>query len=134
MTITNAVERRIGIRNTQAFIRANVTRVRLLRPVVIETEAGGVRKGGPDTLPEQEFRIVPMSGLVWDRSRTSPDEGKIPDVTEMLIGMPDADMEQDDYFPNETGRGGWYKIVHVSPVEGYRREARLRWLSSEPRS
>lgn len=132
MAISNALERRIGEKNTQAFIQANPITVKLRRPQVQRTEAGGTKRTDPDELPEQSFRIVPMSGLVWDRSRTTPDEGRVEDVTEELIGMPDADMQKFDYFPCENG--GWYRIEHVSPVKGYRSEGRLRWMASEPKA
>lgn len=130
--ITNTVERIVGIRNTKAFIHANKITVQLRRPRIQETESGGVRKLEPTLLPPQDFRIVPMSGLVWDRSRTTPDEGMVQDVTEQLICMPDADVQVNDYFPTENG--GWFKIHHVSPVTGYRKEARLRYSSTEPRT
>ena len=132
MPITNQAERIIGIRNTEAFIRAHVQLVQLRRPQLAQTAAGGVKKNPPQVLPEQQFRIVPMSGLVWDRSRTTPDEGKIDDVTEQLIGMPDADVQKNDYFPTEDG-SGWYRVEHVSPVRGYRLEARLTFLKTEPK-
>jgi hypothetical protein len=130
--ITDTTERIIGERNTRAFIEASLTTVRLRRPRIQQTESGGVRKMEPELLPEQDFRIVPMSGLVWDRARTTPDEGNVQDVTEQLIGMPDSDMQINDYFPGENG--GWFKITHVSPVKGFRREGRLRYLASEPRT
>lgn len=130
--LTNSAERIIGIRNTKVFIEANKITVQLRRPKIEQTEAGGVRKVDPDLVPEQTFRVVPMSGLVWDRSRTTPDEGMVQDVTAMLICMPDADVEINDYFPAE--HGGWYKVHHVSAVTGYRKECRLRWLSTEPKS
>lgn len=132
MPITNNDERIIGERNTKAFIEANPVTVVLRRPQMAETESGGVRKLTPLMIAAQQFRIVPMSGLVWDRSRTTPDEGMIQDVTEQCIGMPSADIQINDYFPAEYG--GWYKVHHVSPVKGYRKEARLRWLATEPRT
>jgi hypothetical protein len=132
MTITNNAERLVGLRNTEAFIKANVVSIQLRRPQVTQTESGGIRKKTPKLLPRQDFRIVPMSGLVWDRSRTTPDEGSVQDVTEQLIGMPDADVEKNDYFPGENG--GWFLVHHVSPVTGYRKECRLRYTSTEPKT
>lgn len=132
MTITNKAELVVGVRNTKAFIDANPIKVKLKRPQLQRTESGGVRKVAPLEIAEQKFRIVPMSGLVWDRSRTTPDEGNVQDVTEMMICLPDANVEVNDYFPTENG--GFYKIHHVSPVTGYRRECRLRYLSTEPTS
>lgn len=131
--ITDQDELRIGLKNTEAFIRANVVRIQLRRPQVVRTEAGGVRKTDPELLAEQEFRIVPMSGLVWDRGRTTPDEGLVQDVTEQLIAMPDADVRQNDYFPAEHG-DGWFIVNHVSPVRGYRKECRLRFFRTEPKA
>lgn len=130
--ITNPVEKVVGERNTRAFIEANVIRVQLRRPQTQTTESGGVRRLEPTLVDEQSFRIVPMSGLVWDRSRTTPDEGSVQDVTEQLICMPDADVRKNDYFPTENG--GWFIINHVSPVTGYRRECRLRYASAEPKT
>lgn len=135
MAIANAAEKRIGEKNTWAFIVANPELVQLRRPRTQPTASGGVRRLDPEILPEQSFRIVPMSGVVWDRSRTTPDEGRIEDVTEMLIGMPDADVKKWDYFPTALGdRPGFYQITHVSPVKGYRRESRLRWVATEPKA
>ena len=131
--ITNEVERIMGTRNTRAFILANRVRVQLRRPQNQRTEAGGIRRIDPELLPAQEFRIVPMSGLVWDRSRTTPDEGRIDDVTEQMICLPNADVKKNDYFPTEDGTG-WFKIDHVSPVQGYRLEARLKFTNTEPKA
>jgi hypothetical protein len=132
--ISDQVERRVGIRNTQAFIDANPTTIIIKRPQIKATPAGGKMKTDPITLPRQRGRIVPMSGLVWDRSRTTADEGVVPDVSEMFVCLPGTDIRQDDYFACETSLGGWYEVVHVSPVEGYRKEARLRWARVEPKA
>lgn len=132
MPFGNEVEERVGIRNTQAFIDAHYSEVKLRRPRTQRTEAGGVRKINPDLIPTQRVRIVPMSGLVWDRSRPTPDEGRVPDVTEMLICLPWANIQVDDYF--DAPNGGWFEINHVSPVQGYRKECRLRWSPTEPRA
>lgn len=123
-----AAERLMGVRSTRQFILANSVRVQLRRPVVTKSAAGGTTNGAPEVLPAQTFRIVPMSGLVWDRSVTTPDEGRIADVTEILIGMPECDVQVNDWFPNDTG---FMLIVHVSPVRGYRRECRLRWVKTQ---
>ena len=128
----DATEYLIGVKNTLAFIKANKVEVELYRPTVVKTEAGGKVKGEPTRIDPQWFRIVPMSGLVWDRAKTTPDEGSVPDVTEQLIGLPDADVKKDDYFA--APHGGWYKVVHVSPVTGYRKEARLQYTDNEPRA
>lgn len=132
--ISNAVERRVGILNTRSFIDANPTTIVLRRPAKKQTPAGGTVRTEPEVLPEQKGRIVPMSGLVWDRSRTTVDEGVVPDVTEMLVMLPDADVMQNDFFPCGTSLGGWFRVVHVSPVEGYRKECRLRWYRNEPQA
>lgn len=143
MPITNAAERRVGEKNTLAFIEADPVHQKpgtiLRRPKTTKTAAGGVKRVEPDLLPPQLVRIVPMSGLVWDRSRTTPDEGRIQDVTEQLIGMPSLDVKPNDFFPapdnvSELDTGGWYVVTHVSPVKGYRRESRLRYTSSKPSS
>lgn len=128
--IASDVERRIGIKNTLAFIRANPTEVILYRPQKAQTAAGGVKKIDPLLLSPQECRIVPMSGLVWDRSRTTPDEGLIDDVTMQLIGLPELDVQKNDYF--EADDGGYYLVTHVSPVTGYRKEARLKFTDNPP--
>lgn len=131
MAISNAAEYRIGVKNTKAFIDANPITVQLRRPKAIKNpQTGGVKRLDPELIAEQSFRIVPMSGLVWDRSRTTPDEGRVPDVTEILTCMPDADVREEDWFPGENG--GWFKVTHVSPVTGYRIECRLRWSNTEP--
>lgn len=142
MVIASKVEERVGLKNTKSFIEANPVDTepgtRLYRPKVADAGAGGVRKNDPDLLPPQMFRIVPMSGLVWDRSRSTPDEGNVQDVTSILIGMPDVDVKKNDYFPQpdnkaKSDHGGWYIIHHVSPITGYRRECRLRFVQSRPR-
>jgi hypothetical protein len=125
----DAMELKVGVKNTKAFIEANPVRIQLRRPKIEKTSAGGKRRVNPDLIPAQSFRITPMSGLVWDRAKTTPDEGSIPDVTEILIGLPDANIQKGDYFPHE---GGWFKIEHVSPLRGYRKEARLSFYNEEP--
>lgn len=122
------VERVIGERNTRAFIRANPISISLNRPQKVRTPAGGWQTVDPEVIPEQTFRIVPMSGLVWDRTVTTPDEGRVSDVTLQLIGMPDADVKKNDWF---EFRGGFAQVIHVSPVQGYRKEARLNWYQDK---
>lgn len=121
-------EKTIGVRNTAAFIKAHPITTKLSRPVIERTAAGGYRRTTPEVIPEQTFRIVPMSGMVWDRSTTTPDEGRVADVTQQLICMPDANVKKFDYFPHD---GGFCQVTHVSPTRGYRREARLLWYTSE---
>lgn len=143
MPISNAAEYRVGVKNTLAFILANPVHpepgTSLFRPKTGRTPAGGIVRFNPEELAPQMVRIVPMSGLVWDRSRTTPDEGRIQDVTEILIGLPDLDVLMNDFFPAPdntaaSDTGGWFVVVHVSPVEGYRKEARLRYTASRPPS
>lgn len=131
MPFANDQEYRLGVKNTLAFIRAHYTMAAIRRPQVEETAAGGKRKIDPLILPEQMVRVIPMSGLVWDRAKTTPDEGSIPDVTLMMVAHPDVDVQKNDYFPYANG---WVKVHHVSPVKGYRREARLQFTNTEPRS
>lgn len=123
------VELRIGRKNTLALIRADLTVVSLQRPQKVGTDAGGFVDGPPVSIPAQRFTIVPLSGLVWDRSDTTPDEGRLADVTEAMVGAWNADIQKDDWFPwSQNGIEGKYLITHVSNFRRWRTQALLRFL------
>lgn len=128
-----ATELRIARKNTRAFIDADKTIVELNRPQMATTDAGGIISAGEDTLPPQPARMVPLSGLVWDRSDPTPDEGRLPDVTEQLVMLWNADIRKEDWFPwDRDGLRGKMLIVHVSRHRHYRTSALLRFLEEGP--
>jgi hypothetical protein len=113
--------------NTRAFIAADPRDVALHRPVKTADGAGGYIEGDSQ-LPSQRVRIIPLSGLVWDRSDTDPDTGRTADVTMQLVGDADLDIRKGDWFPfSENDLPGRYEVVHVSPTRHYRTSANLRF-------
>lgn len=120
--MTAAIERKMGQRNTRAFIQADPSRVTLIRPTKVLTAAGGHKPGEPITLPPQTVRLVPLSGNVWDRSKQKTDEGNLPDVTFQLVGMPGLDIKKGDHF---VWKHDDWEVIHVSPEEGQRISANI---------
>jgi len=126
--MSNRAELTIARKNTRAFVSADPIRVALRRRTYIVSAAGGRVQGDPVTLPLQTFRIIPFSGQVWDRTKTTPDEGRVLDVTQQLVGYYDADVQQNDEFDwVQDGISGVYTIVHVSPHRHYRVSATLEF-------
>lgn len=122
-------ELRIARKNTVAFINADRYNVEFNRPLYMESEAGGIVSAGTDLILPQMARFVPLSGLVWDRSDTTPDEGRLPDVTEQLVMRWDADVKKEDWFPwDKDGLTGRLLVVHVSRFRHYRTSALLRFM------
>lgn len=119
----------VGRRNTEAMILADPITKQFRRPIYSDTDSGGRRKTGYNTLPEQTFTITPLSGQVWDRSDPTPDEGRLPDVTEQLIGRHNMDIQKHDEIPwEQDGLVGYLLIVHVMRKRGFRTSALIRFL------
>ena len=120
--MTAAMEKKMARRNTRAFIQADPAQISLIRPTKVSTAAGGHRPGTPITLAPQTFRLVPLSGNVWDRSKQKTDEGNMPDTTFQLVGMPGVDVKKGDHF---VWQNDDWEITHVSPEEGQRVSANI---------
>lgn len=124
-----SIEERVGRAATQALINANPFTVSFQRPVTEETEAGGERQAGYNTLDAQTVTIVPLSGQVWNRSDTTSDEGRLPDVTEQIVGMPGLDVEKHDRLPwNQDSQEGYLLVVHVERNRRWRTSALVRFI------
>lgn len=129
--MTAALEAHMGRLNTRAFIDADPRDVQLHRPVKIADGAGGYIEGD-SLLPSQRVRMIPLSGLVWDRSDTDPDTGRLADVTQQLVGDADLNIRKGDWFSfSENDLPGRYEVVHVSPLRHYRTSANLRFLEDD---
>ncbi len=129
--MSNRAELTTARRNTRSFILADKVKIALRRPQYTESEAGGRIQISPVILPSQDFRIVPFSGQVWDRTKTTPDEGRVSDVTQQLVGYYNADIETNDEFEWDfDGLTGFYKVVHVSPKRHYRVSATIEFRKS----
>jgi hypothetical protein len=127
--ISVATELRIGRKNTKAMIDADPIVKSILRPVRSGTESGGIKTTGYTQLPEQTFTITPLSGQVWDRSDPTPDEGRLPDVTEEVIGDFDMDIRKLDRIPwSKDGLIGYLLVVHVSRRRHYRTSALTKFM------
>lgn len=125
----NAYELKVARLNTTVMIEADVRELELRRPVRTRTPAGGLTKATDILLPVQKFRVIPLSGNVWDRSDPTPDEGRLPDVTHQLLGEYNANVRKNDWFPwEEDDLVGKYIITHVSPFRHYRTSCNLRFI------
>lgn len=123
----------VGRRNTTAMIQAEPITKQILRPVTEPTASGGFRITGLVPLPEQTFTITPLSGQVWDRSDPTPDEGRLPDVTEQIVGDWDMDIRKEDRIPwDQDGLVGYLKVTHVSRLRGFRTSALIKFIQEEP--
>lgn len=128
-TASYAMELKIARANTVALIEMNPTSSVINRPMKYLTEAGGYRYDAWNTLPAQRFMVVPLSGLVWNRSDPTPDEGRLPDVTEQVVGRWDMDIQKEDRIPwNNHGQVGYLLVVHVERDRHYRTSALTRFI------
>jgi len=126
--MSSRVDSIVARRNTREWIKIDPVTITLRRPTYVESEAGGKVRSNPATLSPQVFRITPFSGQVWDRTKTTPDEGRVADVTQSLVGYYDADVQQNDEFDwVKDGVTGIYKVVHVSPHRHYRVSATIEF-------
>lgn len=129
--MTSAIETLIGRKNTRALIAEDPRDIVLNRPTRTPDGAGGYLMGD-SSLPAQRVRIVPLSGLVWDRSVTTPDEGRVPDITHQLVGDAKMDIRKGDWFTfSENDLPGRYVVVHVSPHRHFRTSANLKFLEDD---
>jgi len=129
---TSAIETLMGRANTRALIAEDPRDLVLHRPTRTPDGAGGFLPGF-SSLPSQRFRIVPLSGLVWDRSTNTADEGLLADVTHQLIGDANADVKKGDWFQfSENDLPGRYEVMHVSPQRHFRTSANLKFLEDHP--
>jgi len=127
-----AAEVRVARLNTLELINQDPRVVSLNRPVTTDDGAGGQVKAPDSSLPPQKVRIIPLSGLVWDRSNPTPDEGRTPDVTHQMIGKFDMDVKKDDWFTfSENNLPGRYIVTHVSPHRHWRTSAFLKYMEDE---
>lgn len=131
-TAARTIEERVARANTQALIDASPLIVSFLRPVKSVTEAGGQKETGYETLDPQRVTVIPLSGLVWNRSDTTADEGRLPDVTEQVVGMPDLDVEKHDRLPwDQDGQQGYLLITHVERGRRWRTSCLTRFIQEE---
>jgi len=131
--VANNTEVRVGRKNTLAMIAKEPITKSFRRPVFEETQSGGQRITGYQTVPEQTFTITPLSGQVWDRSDPTPDEGRLPDVTEQVVGRWDMDINKLDEIPwEQDGLVGYLKVLHVSRLRNFRTSALIKFMQEEP--
>lgn len=127
--MVTATELRVGRKNTTALIKAHPITSRIQRPVFNKTADGGTEISGFEALKEQTFTVVPLAGIVWDRSDTTSDEGRLGDVTEQIVGEYTMDVQKHDRISwNQDGLEGYLLVTHVSRNRHFRTAAFTRFI------
>lgn len=112
----NRTETRMQRRLLRKYIDAEPVDVELLRPVLVETTAGGLRKDPPVRLPPQRVRLVPFKRRLVRITRDTPD-GDIINLEYVLIGPHDLDVKVGDHFHAD---GGKYDVISIEPNRSFR--------------
>lgn len=98
-------------RQVLAFINAQPLLLRLQRPTMTDTAAGGRIEGDPVQLPWQRFRLVPFKRRLT-RQTVDTQNGDIPLTEYVLVGAHNADVQTDDFFEYQ---GRIWRVVGVEP-------------------
>jgi len=98
-------------RQMDAFIAAQPLVLRLNRPVMTATAAGGYLEGEPEVLSPQRFRLVPFKRR-FTHQVVDTQDGDIPLTQYVLVGKFNANVQTDDYFEY---KGTTYRVVGVEP-------------------
>lgn len=104
---------------TTAYINADPIALAIERPTKTASGDGGYLDTGSSTLPQQTFRITPVS-LTTGTPRVTVDGADVtPDI--WLVGHWDADLELDDEFVDDDGQR--YKVVRILKRPSWRKSA-----------
>lgn len=102
---------RVNRRTIDNFIRADPVTVKLIRSELKESGDGGYVKAGPQTLPDQQFRLVPFKRRLYDYTAKTA-SGDVPVEQYALVGRVSVDIRRDDEFDYNNDR---YRIISVEP-------------------
>lgn len=111
MGVTNRTELRVKRNMFKVYLERDHIELALKRPILEQTDAGGVRRGPPIVLVPQKFRLYPFVRRMTRITRDTPD-GDIINLGYVLLGLWDADVAASDYFEHD---GGLYDIVSIDP-------------------
>lgn len=113
-------ERVMQRRNTRAFIAADPTDITLIRQALVKNDRGGYDPTGvPD---EIQARVhLSKSGPTGGEERQK-DSGRNIFLKDLLVGLPDLDIQTNDYFEDN---GVTYEVGFVSPDRSYETRATL---------
>lgn len=131
-TAAYELELKVARLNTVALINQNPITTTIKRPIKSETAAGGVVTSGITLVAEQTFTIIPLAGLVWNRADPTPDEGRLPDVQEQIVGRWDMDLQKHDQIPwDKAGQKGYLLVTHIERDRHYRTAALTKFMQEE---
>jgi hypothetical protein len=102
---------RVNRRTIDNFIRADPVMVSLIRSELKESGDGGYVKAGPNTLTEQQFRLVPFKRRLYDYTAKMA-SGDVPVEQYALVGRVTVDIRRDDEFDYNNDH---YRVVSVEP-------------------
>lgn len=122
MTVNSAVEQRHQTRNMLDWWGRDIVLMR--QGPDTRTPTGGTQPGGVTPLPVQSFYF---SAVVEDGRHVTRRQGEQTVYEYVLIGMPDADIQEDDTFKLD---GQLYEVNHVNPVLNYQKKARVYHYAS----
>jgi hypothetical protein len=119
-----ASELRYQMRNTAAFIAADVSTLVLIPRLTTKNASGYSTVDGTPRRP-QRFRLIDQSSSVVgnEPGRLRSSEGQQRKATHQLLGFDDCEWAVGDYWTDEIG--GRYEIDELLPDNGYERRAKV---------
>lgn len=109
-------------RQIGAFVKAQRINIRLQRPVMVDTPAGGKIKSVDDELRLQTFRLVPFKRRLTLEYGLSRNGEEVQNIQYVLVGAYDADVQLKDWFTLENTE---YEVKFVSDLRLHRTAAGL---------
>lgn len=99
-TTQNTIERKMQLRQTRAMIEAQPLMVILHRTTQVKNARLGLEQVADGELEPQKVRILHAPPRRRRKENTPPDAalGEIPFAKDTLMGMPDLDVQKDDWF------------------------------------
>jgi hypothetical protein len=121
-------EQQVRERLLTNFIDEDEVKIKLIRPILVTSAAGGTLKAGVILLPEQTFYFYPFKRRLTKEVKYNPQsfgEDEVAYANYILIFMPEVDIQQGDYFDSIDGRlkAGRYTVEFVSPRQWDRGQA-----------
>ena len=127
MVAHNPTETRMQRKLILAHIRAEPAEVILMRPSMVKTPAGGLKKGPVTPQPKLVCRLIPFKKRLTKITRDTPD-GNIINLEYVLVAEWNADIRPADYFEHE---GAWYDVVSLEPNRAFRTAANITYRGAQ---
>lgn len=116
----DAKELQVCIKNTRMFIDQRPSSITLTPMERKRKTGGGYEEVVKTPRPSQIFRIIETS-MIGDDQHLQQSEGTVRRQPSWLLGMPDAEVELDDFWNDSNGRR--WRVAEVIRDNGYETRA-----------